>query len=240
MKSKPFRILLIVTTILTLTIILMVSPVFQVKNIIITGNYRVTEQEIIRLAGLQYEGNIFAFSKRRASKNIMQNLFVEDVEITTSILRREIKILIDERVLRGYIEHAHGMYLHIDENGRVLDNKTYYTQDLPIIVGLQFESFQVGEVLEVNNPKSFETIVLLNELLAIHDMGSHIVRINVEEPNEITMYVDNVFIRFGSMDDAEEKILILKAVMENMPNKEMRWILDMRDLSRQLVLQVMT
>ena len=59
----------------------MLSSFFNIKNIEVTGNTKLTSQEIISLSQIQLDENTFKIVKSKIEKNIKQNAYKEKVDI---------------------------------------------------------------------------------------------------------------------------------------------------------------
>lgn len=81
---------------ITLIIITMFSPIFNIKNIVVTGNEKITENEIISLSELQLEENTYKISKNKVRQKIKENAYIEEVNIKRK-LPSELQISIVER-----------------------------------------------------------------------------------------------------------------------------------------------
>ena len=241
MKSKPFKALFIFSLLIIVFIVTLSSSLFFVTTINIDGNSRVTDEEILELAQLAYGDNIFTFNKIKAERQILKNnYYIEEVSIDKKIFRKEVDFTIKERNLIGYIEYETGNYLFIDETGLVIETSTFFTEKLPVIVGLECKEFEVGEVLIVEEQEDFEKSLYLINLLYKYGILSEILKIDVTDINDIHIYTKNLDVNFGSLEDAEEKVIILEAIMENIPNEDMNYILDIKDISKPPLLKIVT
>ncbi|MCL1878154.1 MAG: FtsQ-type POTRA domain-containing protein, partial [Defluviitaleaceae bacterium] len=114
----------------------------------IEGNYRVTDDEIRTRLGIRDNTHILLFNARAARTEILQNMYVDDVHIER-VLPGRVVVSISERRLTAYVEHMPGSFLFLDDYGRVLEVRTYFFEPLPVLEGLYFTRFRLGEVLEV-------------------------------------------------------------------------------------------
>lgn len=230
MGRNRFYLFLCICFLLVVCLLILFSPVFTVTTVEITGNNKLSVETVRNVTGLNKMPNIFAFSSYRAKKALKADQYVEKVDIVKEY-PDHVKVSITERRLSGYVEYM-GRYLYIDENGRVLEVAYQFTQRLPVIVGLTFQEFNVGQILEVDNQSSFDTVVTLARLFNKYDMQTDIIRVDVSKVDNIHLYIYNIDVEFGDIKDADMKIRTLKEIMEKLPNaKEVKGFLDIKNIA---------
>ena len=222
------------------TVLFMLSPFFSMTDITVTGNSQIDTDEILDLAGLDQSGNIFLFRPRRARQGVMENHFIDSVHFSR-ILPGAIEVTVRERFLSGYIEYMEGMYLYIDENGRVLEVRSYMTEDLPRITGLRLSHVHVGQLLEVDNPDAFATVVTFARLLNRHGLTEEIYKIDVSDPGNTRVRLYNIEVYLGDTSGAHEKILTLSEIVNEWSMvRDARGFLDLRELDSQYIFRNLT
>ncbi len=190
------------------------SPYFEINSIQINGLDNLTEEQVKGMLTTNEGNNIFSFSASKCEKNILKSHYVESVNISRD-LPHTIIIDLNEYKLRGYVPYM-GSYLYINENGLILDIQKNITKQLPVIEGLNFDNFTAGEVLNVDNPNAFSTMVELSKLFDKYQLLTDIIRVDVTNINDIHLYVNNVDVEFGNMDNANRKILMLIEVLKQL------------------------
>jgi len=143
---------------------------FQIKNIQVSGNITISQQEIEEIIKQQFnknrfvflnQNNIFFFSSRQAKKNIFENYFLQDLRIKKNFFDT-LEIEVKENTSAVILNSAEKFYC-LDLNGLVIKEikaedsiikKTGKTQlvktllaekNLPIIYNLADQSIEVGE-----------------------------------------------------------------------------------------------
>lgn len=187
-------------------------PFFNIKEVRITGNEALSEDQIRGYLSFAEGDNIFLINKSKCRDNVLNNHFVESISINR-ILPSTVEINIKEYKLRGYVPYS-GSYLFIDGEGRVLDVQKDITKALPVVEGLKFNNVTVGEILKVDNPSTFETMVHLSKLFEKYELLSDVIRVDMTDVTNIHLYTGNVDISFGSFDDANRKLLMLIEVLK--------------------------
>lgn len=89
-KKKRLKILkwtsLIALIIVAITLFLL-SDMFNIKEIKVINNSKISSDEIIQLSTLQIDENMFKFIKIRVEKKIKQNPYIETVDIHRKLNR---------------------------------------------------------------------------------------------------------------------------------------------------------
>lgn len=214
MHRRLFFVIFVGIVALALWLTFFTLPVFNIKTIDINGNENLSKEQIESMLNTNVGNNIFAFNKTKALKNIMSNNYVEDVSIHRK-LPSTITVDIKEYKLRAYVPYM-GSYLYINDYGRILDTQKTFKKQLPVVEGLKFSQFTLGEVLQVDNPSAFDTVVQLSKLFEKDQLLNVIVRVDVSDENDIHFYVGKIDVEFGSFEDANKKLLTLNEVLKQL------------------------
>lgn len=211
-KSLAIPVAFCCLLIMAIMITLFMMPFFNIKTIRIIGNETLTQEQIRGYLTFTEGDNVFLFNKSKCRDTILDNHYVESVEINR-ILPSTVEITLSEYKLRGYVPYS-GSYLFIDGEGRVLDVQKSITKSLPVVEGLKFTNVTVGEILQVDNPSTFQTMVQLSKLFEKYELLSDVIRVDMTDVTDIHLYTGNVDINFGSFDDANRKLLMLIEVLK--------------------------
>jgi len=211
--------------------LILLSPLFEVSDVIVLETSRISRKEILETVRLDQAANIFAFNSSKARRNLLQDIYIDDVFIKKDYFNRDITIDVRERTLSGYVYFKNDTYLHIDQNGRVLDVTSIISERLPIVVGLDFSDFIVGNILSVDNPNSFNNVVTLAAIFDKYDMEADFIKIDVSKDDNISLYTDNLSVSLGDIRDADEKIRTLKVIMQDLQAKNLKGFLDIREVN---------
>lgn len=235
-KSSGKKLLFLVVLVISVFAVLL-SPVFNIKQINVTEMRKYTKEEICRMIDLSIGENLFAFNSRNAKKVLTSDTYVEGVKITKSF-PSTINIEINERKVRGYVPYMDS-YLYIDEYGRVLEIKGSFTEPLPVVTGLNFSSFQLGEKIEADNKDAFDVVVVIAQVMTKYEMLDTVVKLDVSDTKKITAYINKIEINLGNIANCDEKIRTMAEVVKQIPEKD-RGSLDLSDLSKPIVFKYLT
>ena len=100
----------------------------KIRNIVVTGNDRLSEKEIIEIAGLNYYPSFYKTTVYTIQKNLMKNDIIKEVKVRKKIYNK-IEINIKEKRLLYLDEQSNKIIL---EDKTKIDNNNSYS--VPILV----------------------------------------------------------------------------------------------------------
>ncbi len=202
-KNKIYIILALIVSVL---FILSMSPFFGITSVDVVGNKNISTNEILEKTNLVIlNRNIFTYSANKYEKELKANAYFENANIR-KILPNKIIVEVKERTLDFYVLHSKNTYLYMSEDGKILDAKQNYTISLPIIKGLNFDTFTIGQTLSVNDQEALNNaIILINTIKRYGSFEDQIV-IDVSDSKNISILVNNVNIIFGDISDCDLKV----------------------------------
>ena len=214
-KLKIATYLMLIALFITLIVVTMFSPLFNIKSIVVTGNNKITQNEIISLSQVQLEENTYKINKYKVKQRIKENAYIEDVTIKRK-LPSELQISIVERQVAFMIEYG-ASFVYIDNQGYILEiseNKL----ELPILQGIQTESaqFEAGKRLENEDLQKMNTVLKIMEIAKNNDISNIITRIDIEDEEnyKIIFETKEKTAYLGDNSNLNTKILTIKAILE--------------------------
>lgn len=209
------------------TAFFLASSFFQIKFITVNGNNNVTREEIIKLSSIYYGENIFRINKRNSMKNIFQNPYVKMIKIKRGIPD---KVIIDiiEREIMAYVPYV-GSYLNIDEEGMILEiNPAIKRPDLPVVKGLTFETFKVGEFLDVENKEQFTVTTQLITEIKNAGILNLVSEIDVTDLSNIRLKIkDGIKANLGDGGNMSYKISFARSIIEDAKKQNLKGTIEM-------------
>ena len=210
------------------------SPFFAVKNIRVENSERFATSDLCERIGLNQGDNAILFNRSKAEDILRQDPYIEDARLVWEFPDTMV-ISLTERKVRAYVPYM-GSYLYIDEEGRVLDVQNVYTEGLPLVKGLVFSGFQRGEVLQVENQESLQVMLQISQMIQKYNLTEFAVEVDVSNTSDIYATVNQVQVHLGTMDNLDQKIRTMAAVVVSIPEED-RGTLDLTDLSKPIVFQ---
>ncbi len=191
--------------------------VYTVKNVYVEGNVHYTKEEIQAYVMDGFLGNNSLYlSAKYRNKGVEGVPFVEVMDV--SILSPDtIKIKVYEKVFTGYIKYLDS-YMYFDKDGYVIESSAVRTKGVPEILGLKFDHIILGELLPVDNPEVFQSILNITKLLGKYDLDCE--KIYYNQAGEVTVYFGNICVALGNDRATEEdKVMLLPTLLPSLEGK---------------------
>lgn len=194
-------------------ILLFSTPILRVKTINIDGSEYYTDEKIKAEAELSVGMHMLQVNKKRSIKQVSALPYIDLVEIDT-ILPNELNLTITQRKPIGYVPFS-GTYLSIDKTGRVLDQtQSQEVRHLPVVEGLKFDRFVLGEQLEVENEEIITAVIEMTTLMEKYELLDSGVRIDVANPSKIHLYINSLDVIIGEINNLDKKIQWLCEIID--------------------------
>lgn len=187
------------------------SPIFVLRNINITGNEFVSNEEICRIASIAPGENMLQLQTDEIKETLLKDLRIEQVTVRRS-LPNGLDIQVVERTPVAVVKCDYG-YLDIGRDGTVLDaHRTLRDMPVPLVTGIELSDMFVGDkVADANLSNALEYLDRLDEytLQQLSEVG-------ISNPEYVTAYTNGaVQIRIGKLDRLDDKADVTKSfVME--------------------------
>lgn len=208
------------------------SPFFNIETVNISKMETYSEDEITKMIPNIQNVNAVFLNKSAIKNELYKNPYFEKVNINC-VWPSTVNIDITERKPRGYLPYL-GSYLYIDENGLVLGSSEYFIKPLPVIKGLEFDNFTVGEHLEIDNDQLFDIMVNFSKIFAKYNLLDIVVEVDVSDPKNLSAYVNNVDVNFGDSTRLDEKIRTMVAAISELESSD-KGSLDLTNLDKPIV-----
>ena len=240
MKNLKFKLAVAAGAVSLSIILFLLSPFFSVQEIIISGYDFVGRMEINSRLDIGSTDNLLTINTRAARRRLMENLYIGSVTFRRDFPGR-LYVDVQERRLTAYVEHMPGSFLFIDEFGRVLEVRTYITINRPIVTGLNFVKFALGEILEVPDSAAFGVVVHYAQLLNRYGITYRVSHIDVSDINNTRIRIGHLEFNVGNINNGDEKIRTIVEILRQLPDAEsMRGFVDLREIRRDYIFEILT
>lgn len=210
------KLILLLAVIVGLIIYLMLSPIFNIKNINVEGNASISSEQIISLSKVQKETNLFKVSNKDTTASIKENPYVKSVEIRRT-LPDTITFVITERIATYMLEYG-GSYAYIDNQGYILEISANTKEGLAKIVGYETVQDEIvpGNRLCENDLEKLNTVLRITASAKTNQFDSLITSINIEDSNNYTLYLDTEqkTVYLGDCTNLDTRMLYVKAILD--------------------------
>ena len=220
---KIVKILILLGIIIGGIVFALLSPIFNIKDITVSGNSKISSETIISLSGLKLEQNIFNFRTSQIVDSIKQNAYIDTVNINRKIPDK-IEINVTERKTNFMLKYGNA-YVYINNQGYMLE-VTSATGDYPIITNYSTPEEQIKE----GNRLCTEDLEKLNDVLRIMESASSndgkirelITQINIKDKSNyiLTLGKEKKQVYLGDTSNLSAKMLWLATFLEEEKNNE--------------------
>lgn len=220
---KIIKTLVLIGIIIGGIIYAMLSPIFNIKDITVSGNSKISSETIISLSGLKLEQNIFNFRTSQIVDSIKQNAYIDTVEINRSF-PDEVEINVTEREATFMLKYGNA-YVYINNQGYMLEI-TSEAGDYPVITNYATPEEQIKE----GNRLCTEDLEKLNDVLRIMEAASSnngeirglITQINIEDKSNyvLTLEKEKKQVYLGDTSNLSTKMLWLATFLEEEKDNE--------------------
>lgn len=218
---KKAKILFSFILLIILSVLLLSSSLFNIKNIEVEGNEKNSDDKIISLSGLQMYTNIFKFNKGEVKKTIKSNAYVESVEVTRK-LPSTVKITIDERVSKYMLQFADS-YVYINNQGYMLEISNEKL-NIPILIGFttDLSNIKAGNRINVEDLKKMDMVIKIYEAAKSNGLGELVTKIDISNEKNYTIILESEgkTVYLGDCSDLNTRILYLKSILEASEGKK--------------------
>lgn len=194
----------------------MMSPLFNVAEVCVTGNNSISEETILSLSEITIGENIYKTSKNKITKKIKQNAYIDRVEVKR-ILPNKVELQVKERTATYMLEYA-GSFVYINNQGYILEIATN-ALDVPIIMGYRTnqEELQVGNRLQEEDLNKLEMVLKIIDSSQSSGIVSKINRINIEDKQNYILHMEEEkkIVYLGDASNLSSRMLYLKAVLND-------------------------
>ena len=207
-KLNVIESIFFVLLILVTGYVLLRSPFFEVRKVLVQGNHFLSEEKIRSVADIGYGVNIFKLDLSAAAANLKLIPMLKEAQVNRS-LPSTVVITVKERVPLGLLPTAEG-FIEVDEEGVYLIKAGASAPGLPIITGVQGEIADPGQ--PVKSAKLGDALAVIRGLPG--GTVANLSEVHVDEDGQIKIYtIDRIQCRFGLPQDIEEKGAIFSQLL---------------------------
>ena len=196
-------------------VMFMMSPLFNLSEIQVINNEKLSSDTIISLSEIQIGDNIYKISKRKTVNKIKQNAYIESVKIERK-LPDKINITIKERRPTFMLEYANS-YVYINNQGYILEISEQKLE-CPIIMGYETpeDNIKPGNRLNEQDLEKLSTVLKIVETANGNEIGNLITRINIEDKQNYTLVLEEEkkTVYLGDASNLSNRIPHLKVVLK--------------------------
>lgn len=200
----------------------LMCPLFNIKEITVIGNKKISTNEILSLSEININENIFRIHLGQVEEKIKQNAYIDTVKINRK-LPNKIQIQIEERTTTYMLEFVNA-FAYINNQGYILEISEQKL-NLPIIIGYKTETENIkpGNRLCLEDLQKLETVLKIVETAKSYEIANTISKIDITDSNNYTLLLETEkkTVYLGDASNINTRILYLKEILEIEKGKEM-------------------
>lgn len=211
---RTIKILMIVFILIGAIAYFLLSPIFNIKNINVSGNEKISSEEILSLSQLKKDENIFKINKNETRENVKQNAYIDTVEIKRT-LPDTVTIVVTERTATYQINYSN-LYMLINNQGYMLET-TEMNENMPVIVGITTneEDIKTGNRLCVEDLEKLEDVLRISESAKSNNLEELITKIDITNKEDyiIEMKAEKKTVHLGDTTNLALKMLYVSDII---------------------------
>lgn len=192
---------------LAVVLVVLQGTVFQLREVYVLGNQQRTKQQVVMASGLTKGQNIFTITEEQVRRNLSQDHTIEFLYMQKAF-PSTLYLYIRERKPVAALQWL-GILYTLDGDALVMEESNdleKHTSKL-MVTGFQVNNIQVGQKLEVKNPRQITAYQTVMSELSQQIYMDQIVQINLSDPdNMYLLTADGITVRVGSAEYMRAKI----------------------------------
>lgn len=210
-KRGKFAIYAFILLVILFIYICISSSIFELKQIDVDGNSKITKSEIIKIGDIETGKNIFKYNLNDVEKKLLVNPYIKYVKVSRKFPDKLV-ITIKENSEYAIIKEG-ASYIYIGENGLVLsEQKDIKNKNIPLVSGIEIKNKKLNTKIKINSDKS-NYIILAIDTLKKNNMSRKIESIKINKNKMYMKTDDNTNIVLKIDEDIEYNINRLKAIL---------------------------
>lgn len=210
-KRGKFAIYAFILLVILFIYICISSSIFELKQIDVDGNSKITKSDIIKIGDIETGKNIFKYNLNDVEKKLLVNPYIKYVKVSRKFPDKLV-ITIKENSEYAIIKEG-ASYIYIGENGLVLsEQKDIKNKNIPLVSGIEIKNKKLNTKIKINSDKSND-IILAIDILKKNNMSRKIENIKINKNKMYMKTDDNTNIVLKIDEDIEYNINRLKAIL---------------------------
>lgn len=210
-KRGKFAIYAFILLVILFIYICISSSIFELKQIDVDGNSKITKSDIIKIGDIETGKNIFKYNLNDVEKKLLVNPYIKYVKVSRKFPDKLV-ITIKENSEYAIIKEG-ASYIYIGENGLVLsEQKDINNKNIPLVSGIEIKNKKLNTKIKINSDKSND-IILAIDTLKKNNMSRKVESIKINKNKMYMKTDDNTNIVLKIDEDIEYNINRLKAIL---------------------------
>lgn len=241
--KKSLKFILTLALIMIIVAYIALSPLFDIKSIVVSGAVHYTGEDITAVSGIFGGENgfkligssladIFTLRIGGAEKQLKERCPYIKTARVSFVPPSKVDIDIQERTAYAVIM-SNGTSIVLDREGYILEMQTAAGNHLPVLKGLQFKGSEPGSKLTFQNPEAFDDVLKVLDVIQESDakddfkLYNCVDAVDVGDLSNFKVSLDSrVVVNLGDLQDLNYKINETKTIYAENLKKDAKGILD--------------
>lgn len=214
-KGAIAKWVVLITLLVTAIVLFLMSSVFNIKEIVVVNNSKVTSQEIINLSTLKTGVNMFKITNGTIKEGVKINPYIEEVTVKRNI-NGIVTLDIKERVATYMLKFANN-YVYINNQGYILEISEN-PLELPAITGFTTinEEIKTGNRLNIEDLQKLDDVIKIIEISKNTPLANIITEVDISDSADykLTVLSEKKTIKMGKMTNINIKLQMAGKVFE--------------------------
>ena len=220
-KIKLLKWLLILILLILAITLFMMSSIFNIKEIVVINNNKISSEEIINLSTLKKDTNMFRITNKTIRDGVKTNAYIESVTVRRN-LNGTVTLDIVERQAT-YMIRLENAYVYLNNQGYILEISEEALQ-VPVLVGFSTPEGQIksGNRLNINDLNKLDDVNKIIKVSENSPLADIITEIDISNSNDYKLNVESEekIVRLGNMSNINIKLQMAGNVFENEKGKK--------------------
>lgn len=204
-------------------IVVAMTLFFKANTIVVSGNSRYTDQEVLDASGIKAGDNLFLLNKYAADQHMREQLpYLDDIHISKKF-PDTLLIDVTEFTTIFALEQEGTVWL-ISDTGKIVDTcAPEEAEGLPSIDGCELLAPSVGTYIELSTEREShqESLLALIKALKAADGVEQVSAIHLASSTELSMdYAGRFTVKMTYGADYDKMLLFVKTVMDTLETNE--------------------
>ena len=240
LKIQRIRALMIfASAVIFMVILLFMTPLFNIREIAVSGNQVVTAEEMDAQIGNLVGENLFKTSGNTIVKRLKNIAYIEDVSVSKRLFPPSVKVVIKECRPAGYVG-INGFNVVLNSELKVIsDSNNIDVDNIPQISGVNTDSYKKGETFKTDSDEKTDALKTFLSSMERLEMIQDINYLDISSITDIEFrYQDRINVECGSSNSLERKLNLFKeTVKSNNIAPDARGTLDLSIAGRATLVQ---
>lgn len=208
---------LFIAALVCVVIILFMTPLFDVKQIVLEGNEYVTIESVDEKIGQLVGENIFKTSKGKIEKKLLEIPQISEVRVQKKIFPfpSAITVVVKETHPAAYMLYGSNV-VTVNSDLKVLDDTSVNTAAVPSISGISIQSYAVNDTVKTDSEEKEKILTELLKAFESTGLISKITYIGLDDLSNIRFNYDKrIDTECGSQLELERKIRMFAAAVNS-------------------------